>query len=255
MVVCSPPPPAGDLSLYALPDDAAPPAAASSLRSAAAPPAIAAECFQSEEGVENQGLWVIELDSPAALAETTAALKANGLPLLYSTGLSLVAGGGPSLPSTLGLDACGAEVGKAVIPVSPTDLGDPATFMDVARWSTGERSAAIEDALAKVSRDEMELTVRSLAGFGTRLSYSDEVNDAADFAKRQFESKNAGATVTLRSFRDDMGANVVAEIKGTDLSDEIVVVGAHYDSRNAKASCVNHHHTQHTTRPLCSGMP
>jgi len=73
---------------------------------------------------------------------------------------------------------------------------------------------------------------------------------ANDYNSRQSQSAGAGEaekdlvalftsfgfTTTTHTFRAGMSKNVIAEITGTDTADEIIVVGAHYDSRSTNVN-------------------
>lgn len=81
--------------------------------------------------------------------------------------------------------------------------------------------------------------VQSLVDFGTRHSLSETNVRAAEWLAERF--RDAGCDeVTLHDF--SLGPrtrhNVVATIRGTDRPDEFVLVGAHYDSRNAQIADV-----------------
>jgi hypothetical protein len=69
--------------------------------------------------------------------------------------------------------------------------------------------------------------------FFSRQSQSQGAWDASYFLETTF--RDFGFTVSRRVFRDDMSDNVVAEITGTDYPDEIIVIGAHYDSRSTNS--------------------
>ena len=109
---------------------------------------------------------------------------------------------------------------------------------------------------ARVGAEELEKLVNAgVAGFMTMSGNVDDEREKTDLDHRRysetmrskgtlpaitvrmpdaFEMVRRGAKkirVTLRtSEQKDVSQNVVAEIKGTDLADEIIVLGAHYDS-------------------------
>jgi acetylornithine deacetylase/succinyl-diaminopimelate desuccinylase-like protein len=77
--------------------------------------------------------------------------------------------------------------------------------------------------------------IQTLVDFGTRHSLSDANPRAADWLAGRF--RDAGCDeVVLHEFPIGPRTrhNVVATIRGTDRPDEFVLVGAHYDSRNAQ---------------------
>jgi hypothetical protein len=67
----------------------------------------------------------------------------------------------------------------------------------------------------------------------TRQAESQGAWDAEYWLESQF--RNFGFTVSRHYFNPTMSDNVVAEIRGTDSPNEIVVVGAHYDSRSTNS--------------------
>ena len=87
-----------------------------------------------------------------------------------------------------------------------------------------EKQAALRDALKR------DLT-RLAADIGDRNTFSlEKLNEAADWIESSL--KNMGYTVTRQSYEADKTTfyNITAEIDGGEKADEIIVVGAHYDS-------------------------
>ncbi len=77
--------------------------------------------------------------------------------------------------------------------------------------------------------------VDALVDFGTRHSLSETNVHTADWLADRFQAVGCDE-VTLHDFRIGPRTrhNVVATIRGTDRPEEFVLVGAHYDSRNAQ---------------------
>lgn len=77
--------------------------------------------------------------------------------------------------------------------------------------------------------------VASLVGFGTRHTLSDQNDRAADWLADRFRAIGCDE-VAFHEF--PIGGrtrrNVIATIRGTSHADEVVLVGAHYDSRNRR---------------------
>ncbi|MEW4568689.1 M28 family peptidase [Tautonia sp. JC769] len=88
---------------------------------------------------------------------------------------------------------------------------------------------------ASVAPDRLMADVNALVGFGTRHTLSDANPRAADWLAERF--REAGCDeVSLHDFPIGPRTrhNVVATIRGRQRPDEFVLVGAHYDSRNAQ---------------------
>jgi hypothetical protein len=113
--------------------------------------------------------------------------------------------------------------------------------------------ATVAAALQRIDRQQIEATVRTLAGFQTRHVLSATDGDSGTGAARawllaQYEAIAAGSggrlsvalqTATVPCARPNMPkevkvVNVVATLRGTADPDRIYVVGGHYDSRNGK---------------------
>jgi hypothetical protein len=90
-------------------------------------------------------------------------------------------------------------------------------------------------ALNDVSQTRMQSYITHLASetIYTRQAQSQGAWDAEYWLEGQFRS--FGFTVTRYQFRSDMSDDVIAEIRGTDSPNEVIVVGAHYDSRSTNS--------------------
>jgi hypothetical protein len=91
--------------------------------------------------------------------------------------------------------------------------------------------ADIEAMIAQVNADSLQATVQRLQDYGTRNAYSSQGIEAQNWIFSKFSSY--GLDVELNDFTMPNGPasdNIIATITGTRYPDEIVVLGAHYDS-------------------------
>eukprot|EP01065_Artemidia_motanka_P007991 TRINITY_DN139_c0_g2_i1.p2 TRINITY_DN139_c0_g2~~TRINITY_DN139_c0_g2_i1.p2 ORF type:complete len:462 (+),score=211.63 TRINITY_DN139_c0_g2_i1:69-1388(+) len=196
------------------------------------------EFMQHHSG--NDGLWIVEFDHSLDLYREERAARKAGVPVLLRRGKSLLLGGGERVPDKLGYDACGMESDKRVISVAsgPVKGPQPAAQSNIEyyRKQAQTKRADVASLLSEVSRSSLEGLISHMQEYTSRNSYSGSngLDQAADWVASQLQSK--GFTVTRDSFRSDMTPQVVAELKGTEAPDTIVVVGAHYDSRGTMSS-------------------
>jgi len=87
----------------------------------------------------------------------------------------------------------------------------------------------IEGLLRLVSGDQIMARVVELSNIHTRQSQSTGARDAQNLLATAFRSY--GFSVTTHAWRTGYADNVIAELRGTQTPNEIVVIGAHYDSR------------------------
>jgi hypothetical protein len=92
----------------------------------------------------------------------------------------------------------------------------------------------IQSVLDAVDTDRMFGYIESLSAFYSRQSSSQGAADAQHYLSTTYFEK--GFDVTTYMFRDDMTDNVIAEIRGTRYPNEIICVGAHYDSRGSNSN-------------------
>eukprot|EP01062_Namystynia_karyoxenos_P078117 TRINITY_DN79_c0_g2_i2.p2 TRINITY_DN79_c0_g2~~TRINITY_DN79_c0_g2_i2.p2 ORF type:complete len:468 (+),score=185.54 TRINITY_DN79_c0_g2_i2:77-1405(+) len=188
----------------------------------------------------SDGLWVIEFDHSLDLWREEQQARRKGVPVLLKRGLTMVVGGGEKVPERLGYDACGQETDKRVISVPSTAVRGPAPMPTATRTEmlrqARRRNPKITDLLARVSKDTITATLSHMQDYLTRNSYSGQngLDQAADWAEERLRSY--GFAVTRNSFRSDMTPQIVAELKGTEEPEKIVVAGAHYDSRGTMSS-------------------
>ena len=185
----------------------------------------------------NDGLWVIETSTTQKAAWLAAGVRRAGFKIEYrsASGLSFVATGAERLPNVEGLDGCGENPDTSVIPVPahavPLDLlGTGPAFAPPS--TCADAQPPVQAVVDAISQDELLGRVGELQAFGTRNSYSQPVHDAADYLKARAAA--LGLAVSEFPFRSDMAPNVVAELKGA--TDEVVIVGAHFDSRSTDSS-------------------
>jgi len=114
----------------------------------------------------------------------------------------------------------------------------PATYSPAVE--VGAPMDTVQGFIGGVTASELQEIVTKLAygdpsgNWNTRNSYSVGATRAVNWVVDEF--KNAGATVTLHQFNSSMCSNVIADFRGASASDEIVVLGAHLDSRAASTT-------------------
>eukprot|EP01060_Flectonema_neradi_P039957 TRINITY_DN896_c2_g2_i1.p1 TRINITY_DN896_c2_g2~~TRINITY_DN896_c2_g2_i1.p1 ORF type:complete len:440 (+),score=115.51 TRINITY_DN896_c2_g2_i1:56-1375(+) len=178
----------------------------------------------------NDGLWVLEFESPGAMMESATRAKKLGVPVLLMQNGTYIASGGEEVPDRLGYDACGADLDKRMMSVSDTQVLGPKPMsqskVDSIKNYIKTKHDSITDAVSRVTEESLMQSVAHLQEYHSRNSNSPQLVDATAWLADQFELR--GAFVTRHAY-SDWPANVVAEFKGT--GSEIIVVGAHADSR------------------------
>ena len=188
----------------------------------------------------NDGLWVIEYDEVELMKKELLRIEEAGVPIMTAEKLSLVVGGGESTADALGYDACGMEDDKRFISVPSTAVRGPKSMppADKARYMkmAKNKDAQVENLLELVQETSLVGFIEHMQDYQSRNSYSGDngLDQAADWAEGIFST--FGFAVTRHTFRDDMTAQVVAELPGLEDPDTIIVVGAHYDSRGTQNS-------------------
>lgn len=190
----------------------------------------------------NDGLWVVEYDTEKLMLEELGRIQLEKLdvPILKTHKLSIVVGGGERTADLLGYDACGMEKDKRFISVSSTDVRGPqkmpaatkARYMELAK----QKRPAVEELLRLVDETSLLAVIERLQDYETRNSFSgaNGLDPAAEWAAEMFEGY--GLDVQRDQFREDMTPQIVAEFRGLEDPDAIVVVGAHFDSRSTMNS-------------------
>lgn len=86
--------------------------------------------------------------------------------------------------------------------------------------------------IMKDVRRNLETTVRFLSEEIGQRSYLDlgKLNRTADFIEDALRSYGCDTTRQSLSYRDNTYFNIAAEVRGTSGKDEIIVIGAHYDT-------------------------
>lgn len=176
-------------------------------------------------------LWVVEYASAEELSSERSRADAGGLKVILQEKQSLVMQG--DVPGVLGYDACGGEVNKTVISVATREvLTVPMSATEAGTHLEQAQSADpwIETLLEKTSQSSITESITKLQSYTSRNSASGSagLDPAADWASQQFT--NAGFQVTRDTFRNGYTPQIVAELRGTESPEKIVVLGAHLDS-------------------------
>jgi len=120
------------------------------------------------------------------------------------------------------------NVGRSLrVTVSPTPWKVPreSTFINVTAVDP-----YIQSILDEVDSSSIYQQIVTLSNFHTRQAQSSGARDAQNYLSTTF--RDYGFSVTTHSFRAGYSDNVIAEIRGVTAPNEIVVIGAHYDSRS-----------------------
>eukprot|EP00754_Rhynchopus_humris_P001813 Rhum_TRINITY_DN11033_c1_g1::Rhum_TRINITY_DN11033_c1_g1_i1::g.41882::m.41882 len=184
----------------------------------------------------SDGLWVLEFTSETRFETALSALHKAGLAVPYRAPggvMSVVATGGEALPARTDLDACGGQVGTAVIPVPSAAVVYPPRAAGAALVrARGDAPVdpRIAAAVASVTEAGVTKTIATMQAWPTRNSRSETVREATAWLEAQY--LKLGFTVSRHTFQEGMAPTVVAELRGTVHPEKIIVVGAHYDSRS-----------------------
>lgn len=183
-------------------------------------------------------LWVVEYEDMKEMETERRRAQSLGLQILFKAKGSLVIQG--DVPGTLGYDACGGNNGKIVAPVSEYEV-TPKAMPDFDKEKYMALASVADPAnvalRGRSTRSSLKETVEKLEKYVTRNSYSGEgggLDQAADWAAEQFVQ--SGFTVTRDDFRPGswwqsrITPQIIAEFRGTENPDRVVVMGAHLDS-------------------------
>lgn len=182
----------------------------------------------------NDGLWIIEEADEKSVIRTKTSLRSAGLPIYYEQGFSFIVGGGDEVPNVSGLDGCGADEDTSFIPVPSHTIRPPLlSTHQRQQWSNAEYDENVAVGVAEVSEDNLISTITSLQSITTRNSYSSDIYTAQQYLTSALEA--LGYNVEFMSFRSDMAPNIIATLPQNDAAD-VVVIGAHYDSRSVNSS-------------------
>jgi len=106
----------------------------------------------------------------------------------------------------------------------------PATSRYAGEPPPTQKDAAIEAAVNTITEQEYAGYIQTLQDFGTRHSGFPGCDLARDYLKDFFAAQGLNATLFEVTHNDETYYNVVAERRGTSSADEIIIIGAHYDS-------------------------
>lgn len=96
-----------------------------------------------------------------------------------------------------------------------------------------EPNPKIQHAISLASSASQEAFLDKLSSYWTRSSLSEDAMDAAEYLTEMYTSY--GFEVSRFDFSDGYSPNIVAELNGQTHPDQIVVIGAHYDSRSTNS--------------------
>eukprot|EP01043_Picozoa_sp_COSAG02_P054699 COSAG02_NODE_6233_length_3709_cov_65.198892_4_plen_346_part_00 len=200
----------------------------------------ACEQFGERHRHGNDGLWVIEYDEEELMAKERARMVEIGVDVKAEYKKTLIVSGGEEAAAKLGYDACGSEEDKSFISVPPRDVRGPQPMPAAtkARYKQllKEKHAINLDLLEFISEAQLTEMISQLQDYTSRNSFAGDngLNQAAAFAEAELLA--LGFEVTRMPFREDMTAQIIATRRGTEEPDEIVVVGAHFDSRGTMST-------------------
>lgn len=98
-------------------------------------------------------------------------------------------------------------------------------------------NAYIVEDVARVDKDELYASIEDLSSINSRLSSSDGADEAALYLQERFS--DYGLDVSTHQFLPTFSVNVIGELRGRGEPDQVVIVGAHYDSRSTDTSNPN----------------
>jgi len=119
----------------------------------------------------------------------------------------------------------GQGVDIARVFLRPVHLAPP----EKPRRKVAQPDPIIETMVSSVSSSRIDATVGRLQDFETRYSTHDSCQSAASYIKTQFESF-AIDSVYFHHWSDTYKDNVIATLPGVGDTQEIVIIGGHYDS-------------------------
>jgi hypothetical protein len=120
------------------------------------------------------------------------------------------------------------NVGRSLrVTVSPTPWKAPREYSFINATAVDPYIQSILDAVDSATIYQEIIT---LSNFHTRQAQSSGARQAQNYLSTTF--RDYGFTVTAHTWQSGYSDNVIAEIRGTTSPNEIVVIGAHYDSRS-----------------------
>lgn len=198
-------------------------------------------------GEGNDGLWVVEFDTAEIMAADMKLIADTpAATVVHQQGMTVVVGGGEELTEALGYDACGENLGKRVISVPHTHVEATKrnTKMETLFKAAEQKDPAIVAILDLIDERNLETYIKEFESYNGRNSYSGNfstsafpkgsLNQAADYAAAELE--RFGFQVTRDSFRNDITPQIIARLPGTENPDDVIVMGAHFDSRGTQST-------------------
>jgi hypothetical protein len=188
----------------------------------------------------NDGLWVIEYDEDELMVKERARMAKLDITIKAEHKKTIVVAGGEKAADILGYDACGSEEDKSFISVPSRDVRGPKAMPAATKARYKEMLKEPKqlnlDLLEFISEAQLTDMITTLQAYQSRNSFSGDngLNQAAAYAEAEFLS--LGFETTRMPFREDMTPQIMATLRGTEEPDEIVVVGAHFDSRGTMNS-------------------
>lgn len=179
-------------------------------------------------------MWVVEYDDAKMLdADKAKILASDSLELVTQVNLSLVVKG--DAEEVLKADVEGGD--KTIIPVSDhkvevRNMQASTDYMEKAK----SRDPLIVKMIDRVTEESLKSMIAHLVEYNTRNTWAKELNDAAEWCVGLFEKY--GFEVSKHDYWDGIAPNVIAELKGTEMPDNIIVLGAHLDARSTQKESV-----------------
>ncbi len=111
----------------------------------------------------------------------------------------------------------------------------PLTAFNATPFAHADPSPIVAELVAGLREDRLKLRDEKLASFHTRNSYSKEAVEAAEYLRSEMERLGCRSP-ELHKYRSDFSANVHCVVPGSGTVEDVIVVGAHYDSRSASVN-------------------
>ena len=194
-------------------------------------------------------LWIATGNNVVAIAQrsfSARAVLADGKPVFRafesSNGIAVAEIAESTLDEFVGLihrsaPRCGGFTVHSSREAALNEVNNPVyapTFRAPRRVfpDTIDQQSVVNQALDLVSGTEIVGTIKALQGIGTRYYQSQKGQDAALLVHRQWQGLGSGrADFSVDLFPHGWVQNsVIATIRGAELPDEMVVIGAHLDS-------------------------
>eukprot|EP00037_Helgoeca_nana_P002239 m.32618 g.32618 ORF g.32618 m.32618 type:complete len:457 (-) comp12450_c0_seq1:26-1396(-) len=192
----------------------------------------ATECLDVPAGSTAQ-VWVAEASTMEDVDAVRAAIKQSAARELVSSGTVTVVLG--DLPGVAGLPRSTLR-----IPTSPYALRALRSFRAPAHvidgLTLGQPNPVIETVLRQVAGPNLLKTVTHLSSYHTRLSTAPGTTEAEVWISSEMIRYGFQVETFPFGTEGQYSANVIATKKGTKYPEQLVIAGAHYDSRAADSS-------------------